>query len=684
MPVSNDEGVDVFFDSLDYSSYEDSLNVNSEPVFGKFNYEIWREEPRSIHERRQRFLDGMGLDEFERSQLGYSQGIDEGMCGSSPKLLGSERIAESSGVVLRSCPCSENGRNGDSYWSLVDPYGGKNSVVCEPVRNCSSNALGEASNRLVTMQEFGTSVGPCSVQKLMQREVSSKGKNQEEGLNVRKKKWKSWWKSFIINRHGGGFCKRDVSDPKAHVPKERRMRVQHRQKRFIEFSALYVGQEIQAHKGFIWTMKFSPDGKFLASGGEDGVVRIWRVTEAEFSCKYPFAGCTPENFNQVKGGKSIYGRKNSKLASVVIPEKVFKIEETPLQEFHGHTGDILDLSWSKSNCLLSSSEDKTVRLWQVGCDKCLKVFHHNNYVTCIQFNPVNERYFISGSIDGKVRIWEISESRVVDWADVRDIITAICYRPDGQGCIVGSITGYCRVYDASGNHLELDAQLCVQGKKKSTCKRITGFQFAPEDSQRVMITSADSKVRIRDGFGVIHKYRGRRKSGSQMSASFTSNGRYIISVGEDSHVYVWSYDGLDVPSSNRAKSIRSSEHFFSEGATVAIPWSGMGHLETGSGNDSLHSSSEQTEQSESSFSWLRDSDRFSLGNWFFSDLRNAATWPEERLPLGPLPSAEDDHYHHHHQNFHSSLSATWGLIIVTAGLDGVIRSFHNYGLPVKL
>ena len=29
--------------------------------------------------------------------------------------------------------------------------------------------------------------------------------------------------------------------------------------------------------------------------------------------------------------------------------------------------------------LLSSSIDKTVRLWQVGCEHCLKVFSHSNY-----------------------------------------------------------------------------------------------------------------------------------------------------------------------------------------------------------------------------------------------------------------------------------------------------------------
>lgn len=55
-------------------------------------------------------------------------------------------------------------------------------------------------------------------------------------------------------------------------------------------------------------------------------------------------------------------------------------------------------------------------------------------VTCVQFNPVNENYFVSGSIDGKVRIWEVKEHRVVDWIDIRDIVTALCYRLDGKVC----------------------------------------------------------------------------------------------------------------------------------------------------------------------------------------------------------------------------------------------------------
>ena len=53
-------------------------------------------------------------------------------------------------------------------------------------------------------------------------------------------------------------------------------------------------------------------------------------------------------------------------------------------------------------------------------------------VTCVAFNPVDDNYFISGSFDGKVRIWDVSHCRVVDYTDVRDIVTAVCYRPDAK------------------------------------------------------------------------------------------------------------------------------------------------------------------------------------------------------------------------------------------------------------
>lgn len=184
-----------------------------------------------------------------------------------------------------------------------------------------------------------------------------------------------------------------------------------------------------------------------------------------------------------------------------------------------------------------------------------------------------------------------------------------------------------------------------------------------------------------------------------MSASFTSTGRHIISVGEDSHIYVWNYDDMCIQS-KQTKAIRSCEHFFCEGVSIAIPWSGRGMDQKGTFGFCSPQCCSPRQDHQDIHSCIGDSERFSLANWLFMDgsFRGSATWPEENLPLWGVPAEDrehqpcnnDDHHnrkhhnHNHNQNNNRRvLSATWGLVIVTAGSDGMIRTFHNYGLPFR-
>lgn len=195
---------------------------------------------------------------------------------------------------------------------------------------------------------------------------------------------------------------------------------------------------------------------------------------------------------------------------------------------------------------------------------------------------------------------------------------------------------------------------------------------------------------------------GFRKTKSQLSASFTSDGRYIVSVGEDSNVYIWNYDLSGRQSSKgvkSVKSIRSCELFSSAGVSLAVPWPGMNRRYSDMSNINLHLPSQPLKLLEPS-TWLWDSDFCSFGAWFFADglFKGSATWPEEKLPGPPRHLLEaKDHYQHHNDQHRdhrhrmhrqylrfTHLSATWSLVIVTASCDGTIRSFHNYGLPVRL
>lgn len=49
-------------------------------------------------------------------------------------------------------------------------------------------------------------------------------------------------------------------------------------------------------------------------------------------------------------------------------------EPTAHRSYKGHQQDVLDVAWSKSFFLLTASMDKSVRLWHVSMDDCLRVF----------------------------------------------------------------------------------------------------------------------------------------------------------------------------------------------------------------------------------------------------------------------------------------------------------------------
>ncbi|KAK6778427.1 hypothetical protein RDI58_025145 [Solanum bulbocastanum] len=648
-----------------------------------------------------------------------------------------------------------------SFFLIKNLDTGNEFIVKESNEEGMWNKLSDLqTGKQLSMEEFEKSVGYSPVVKELMRRANV-STNDERKLNVNAYLSKSFRYSKktgvallknikgVANSMSMSKFDKEIEIPALVEQKQKQnssqwIKARQQGKIHKEFTALQLCQEIQAHEGSIWTIRFTADGRYLATAGEDRVIHVWEVQECDvMSTKLsddpnsvsdaPMAGSNSDRpplpvmtnmqSERRKKGKTSNKKKGNSLPEYVnVPEIVFALSEKPVCTFSGHQDDVLDLSWSSSQQLLSSSMDKTVRLWDIETQSCLKMFAHNDYVTCIHFNPVDDDHFISGSLDGKVRIWNVSDRKVVDWTDLHEMVTATCYSPDGEGALIGSHKGSCRMYSTSECKLEQKDSFELEPKKKSLAKKVTGFQFAPGNPAEVLITSADSRVRIFDGSEMTHKFKGFRNTSSQISATFSQDGKYIVSASEDSQVYIWK---REEPKSATSKTksvvnIQSYEHFPCKDVSVAIAWPGSIKNQPPLA-DQIHSrrDSKRSPPPPLPISGSPTREDNSAGA---NSKRNLPPLPAKKNSVvekiqtcqdedsaqesptdpgvgasesfsssspsirdGDSPSVSSSSRFDGSNNQGNNIiqSTAWGMVIVTASSGGEIRVYQNFGMPLK-
>ncbi|XP_013209840.1 WD repeat-containing protein 44 isoform X2 [Microtus ochrogaster] len=340
-----------------------------------------------------------------------------------------------------------------------------------------------------------------------------------------------------------------------------------------DFDQIKVVQDLSGeHMGAVWTMKFSHCGRLLASAGQDNIVRIWALKNAfdyfnNMRMKYNTEGRVSPSPSQ----ESLSSSKSDTDTGVCsgtdedTDDKNAPFRQRPFCKYKGHTADLLDLSWSKNYFLLSSSMDKTVRLWHISRRECLCCFQHIDFVTAIAFHPRDDRYFLSGSLDGKLRLWNIPDKKVALWNEVdgqTKLITAANFCQNGKYAVIGTYDGRCIFYDTE--HLKYHTQIHVRSTRgrNKVGRKITGIEPLPGEN-KILVTSNDSRIRLYDlrDLSLSMKYKGYVNSSSQIKASFSHDFTYLVSGSEDKYVYIWStYHDL-----SKFTSVRRDRNDFWEG-----------------------------------------------------------------------------------------------------------------------
>ncbi|KAK6114128.1 WD domain G-beta repeat family protein [Brugia pahangi] len=338
----------------------------------------------------------------------------------------------------------------------------------------------------------------------------------------------------------------------------------------FDFDGTRCYQELNnEHTGAVWCMKFSLCGRLLATAGQDSIIRVWvlrnhlsyfnalrdrynshskkiSMTVGENMLQNPIQDIENDlrssstTLGESAGSSTSHDDESNSVTTALMASK-------PLCTYRSHTADVLDLSWSRNYFILSSGMDRTVKLWHLSRPECLCCFQHMDFVTCIAFMPKDDRYFLSGSLDGKLRLWHIPDKKVALWNEVEQVkfITAIAFAKNGKFAVVGTYDGRCFFYttDQLKYHTVIDVR-STRGKNARGHK-VTGLAV---HGDKLLVTSNDSRIRMYDlrDMALTCKFKGAQNERSQIRASLSPDGKHIVCGSEDRFIYIWTT--ADLPS----------------------------------------------------------------------------------------------------------------------------------------
>jgi WD40 repeat protein len=308
-----------------------------------------------------------------------------------------------------------------------------------------------------------------------------------------------------------------------------------------------VEKVLRGHKNRIYVVHYSPDGRFIASGARDGLLKIW---EADSGDEIQSIAVVPESGDSY-GVTNLAYRSDGKELAVSTQDGNVLIYDTvswkPLRTIIAHKKAVWGLAFSPDGSLLATgSEDFTVKLWNVASGALLATFGvedcapaacgkgHRDAVNSVVFSP-DGKLLVSAGNDNTIRVWNVIDRKysftMGGGRGHQDWVLGLAFSPDGKKLASASRDRLIKIWDIATQEWVMD----INGHSDW----VYALVYSP-DGKSLISASSDRTVRIWDtAYGRLQATLNGH-SAQVFGVDINPDGWHVVSASQDETVRVWS------------------------------------------------------------------------------------------------------------------------------------------------